>query len=181
MLLILSNRSNAGFPSKAFHPPTGRVLAEKMGELPKSSTYPYSSAPLSLSFSLSLFPVQMSIHQAEYSFRGNRFDKVSSQFAQHEFGVSDIPRCGKRLPRVYPRSPREKRIHRLFPKYLETRCRASKQASNRGCSRAIDFTQPPTQLAWEGGEEREDATPSLSRSDYRSTLRATLDSTLNEN
>lgn len=47
------------FPDESFSPPTGRVLAEKMGELPKSSTYPLTfilihslSLPL-LSLSLS--------------------------------------------------------------------------------------------------------------------------------
>lgn len=68
------------FPDESFSPPTGRVLAEKMGELPKSSTYSltfiliHSLSLLLLSLSLSLFCANVSSihHQAGYSFRGNR-------------------------------------------------------------------------------------------------------------
>lgn len=116
-----------------------------MGELPKSSTYPYSSAPLSLPLFLSLSLSSLCkclvdppsrIFVSRQSIRLS--PKVSSQFARGRIRgeeVSDIPPVSRDVENVFHASiqcsPREKRIHRLFPKCFETRCRASKQASKR--------------------------------------------------
>lgn len=131
------------FPDESFSPPTGRVLAEKMGELPKSSTYPLTfilihslSLPL---LSLSLFSVQMSRRSTtkqDIRFAAIDFPQLFT-VAQDEFGnryridgfLSDLEKRKTALEILESSSstclsrPGWK-FGRLFAKYSE-RCRAS--------------------------------------------------------
>lgn len=179
-----SNRSNAGFPTKAFHPQREGWSPKKWANYRNRPLLPcFYTHPLFLSFSLLCASVS-SIHQARYSFRGDRHS--SSNFLQLRIReqVSDRRRISLRSGKNYCRDPRLPRVCHVRDENLLDYFQSIRNASNTGFrSPGYRFcTASPRSASAEGRDEgwRQDATPSLSRDPITDLLFA-LYSSLNEN
>lgn len=144
-----SNRSNAGFPTKAFHPQREGWSPKKWANYRNRPLLPcFYTHPLFLSFSLLCASVSSIHHQAGYSFRGDRHS--SSNFLQLRIReqVSNRRRISLRSGKNY--SPRDLVFHVSVTFGMRICSTISKvfgtRATPGSIALAIDFAQPPLGL-----------------------------------